>query len=159
MEEKKSNQTPETAPETNTPPAEPTLAHEAPETSGDDALKMPEESFSAIPEMSEDKTAHLGAILGILIVILVLILAGLYLWGMTMTEEPYVEEAPVVTRPAPEENNEPESTNAEAEVETMGALSTSNSIEAIEADLESTDLDSLDAELDTIDSELEATTQ
>lgn len=159
MEEKKPNQAPEGTLKTNTPPAEPTLAHEAPETSGDDALKMPEESFSATPEMSEDKTAHLGAILGVLIVILVLILAGLYLWGMTMTEESYTEETPVVTRPAPEENNEPESTNAEAEVETMGALSTSNSIEAIEADLESTDLESLDTELDAIDSELEASAQ
>ncbi|MFT5849475.1 MAG: hypothetical protein ACI9H6_000283 [Patiriisocius sp.] len=116
-------------------------------------MKMPE-SYSAAPD-TEDDTRHLGVILGVLIVILVLILGGLYLWGTSLTAPGVIETAPV-ERPTVEENNEPESTTAEAQVETMQAVSTSNEIEAIEADIESTDLDALDAELNAIDAELDA---
>ena len=62
-------------------------------------------------------------------------------------------------RPTAEENNEPESTKAEAEVETMQALSTSDSLSAIEADLDNTELDELDSELQAIETELDTTTQ
>lgn len=131
-----------------------------PVTVSDEELKIPEDSVSSM-SIQEDKTAHLGAILGILIVVLILILGGLYIWG-TMMAKDVVDgsyQNPAAERPTAEENNEPESDEAEAEVETMGALSTSDEIEAIEADLESTNLDELDAELNAIDAELEAALQ
>lgn len=127
------------------------------EPQAEQEMKMPEESpLDVVTAAAEDKASQLGVILGILIVVLVLILGGLYIWGSTLSQAPAPTPENVPTRPTAEENNEPESTNAEAEVETMGALSTSNEIEAIEADIESTDLDALDAELDAIDAELDA---
>lgn len=118
-------------------------------------MKMPEESFGTPVEHS-DKTTHLGIILGILIVLLVLILGGLYLWGATLQNSPAPVQTTPVVRPTPEENNEPESTTADAQVQALETVSTSNEIEAIQADIESTNLDELDAELDAIDAELDA---
>lgn len=128
-----------------------------PVVAADEKMIMPEESpLDVVAAAAEDKAGQLGIILGVLIVVLVLILGGLYIWGSTIGVGDTVQTMPTSDRPTAEENNEPESTNAEAEVETMGALSTSNEIEAIEADIESTDLDELDAELDAIDAELDA---
>jgi flagellar basal body-associated protein FliL len=120
-------------------------------------MKMPEENFGAVTP-SNDRTTHLGIILGILIVLLVLILGGLYMWGSTLSTTTS-QEVDIYTRPTPEENNEPESTTAEAEVETLGALSNSTDLGAIEADIESTNLDTLDSELNAIDAELDAALQ
>jgi len=78
----------------------------------------------------------------------------MYYWFLTL-ESAEVEPAPI-ERPSREENNEPESTTAEAQVDTMQAVSTSDEITAIEADVEATNLESLDAELNAIDAELEA---
>lgn len=117
-------------------------------------MKMPEEQFGAGVEVPADGPSYLGLVLAGLIVILVLLLAGLYLWSTTLNNIAPVETTPV-TRPTTEENNEPESTKAEAEVETLEVLSTSDELGAIEADLESTDLDALDTELNAIDAELE----
>ena len=114
-------------------------------------LKMPNSQTSP-----EESHAHLGVILGVLIVILLLILGGLYLWGTTLTQ-PTEEASP--ERPTAEENNEPESTNAEAEVQTTQAVSTSDEIEAIEADVEATNLEELDAELEAIEAEFDAAMQ
>ena len=59
-------------------------------------------------------------------------------------------------RPTYETNKEPESTTAKAQVDTLGVMSTSDELGAIEADLESTSLTNLDTELIPIDQELEA---
>jgi hypothetical protein len=118
-------------------------------------LKMPEESFGVSSVPSEEHSPQLGLILGILIVFLMLILAGLFLWGEYIhqsTTPPVIEVQ--VERPTPEENNEPESTNAEAQVETMSALSTSDEIGAIESDLSGTDVENLTAEETAIEAEL-----
>ena len=127
-----------------------------------DPTTLPD-SEMVMPESEEPTEAHhssLGIILGVLVVILVLILGGLYLWGTTMkTYDEPMELPPVPERPTAEKNNEPESTNAEAEVEVLETVSTSDEIEAIEADLEATDLDALDAELDIIEAELDASLQ
>lgn len=85
---------------------------------------------------------------------LVLLLAGLYLWGASLKQAVIV--SPITPdRPTRAENNEPESTNAEADVDTAAALSTSNELDLIQADLENTNLNTLDAELTTIDIEME----
>jgi hypothetical protein len=116
-----------------------------------DELKMPEESFGG--SVAQPHSSHLGIILGILIVVLMLMLGGLYMWGQYIGNEQTLP-APEQQRPTAEENNEPESTNAEAEVETMTALSTSDEIDAIDADIEGTSVDSLDSNIPAIEAEL-----
>ena len=114
-------------------------------------MKMPEDSLA--PEVTEHHN-RIGLILGLLIVLLILILGGLYLWYAAVFQT--VATAPEVERFVPEMPNEPEMQNADAEVQKMNTVSTSNEIEAIEADIESTDLEQMDAELNSIDAELEA---
>jgi len=103
-----------------------------------------------VSEASKDHHSHIGPILGVLIVVLVLILGGLYLWGGTISD---TEE---MVEPGPIENNEPETVRAKADEQILNTTSPSDEIGAIEADLESTNLDELDAELDEIERELEA---
>lgn len=122
-----------------------------------DELKLPEEQFGSVTK--EEHSSQLAIILGLLIIFLMLILGGLYVWGEYLQEDSIpTQPAPLSdTRPTDEENNEPESTTAEAEVETMSALSTSDEFSALEADLASTDIDNLDAEKTAIEAELTAT--
>lgn len=94
-----------------------------------------------------------GIILLTLVVALVLILVGLVYW-YRMTHQVIIVDDNPATRPAVETNREPETTTATAQVETLGVMSTSDEISAIEADLESTDLQNLDAELLQIEAEL-----
>ena len=115
-------------------------------------MKMPEDNF--IESDSDSNTKQLGIILGVLIVLLVLILGGLYLWGSTMSTG-VLETAPEVEQPAPAENNEPANTSDDAQVQALDTVSTSDEISAIEADIENTNLDELDAELDAIDAEFQ----
>jgi uncharacterized protein HemX len=125
----------------------------APDLSGEE-LKMPENSPVARETVEEKAPMH-GLLIALLVVLLVTLLGGMYFWFTQLTAG-IDNPVPAVERPTAEENNEPESTTAEAAVETQAALSTSDEIEAIEADIEATDLDSLDAELNAIDAELEA---
>ncbi len=99
----------------------------------------------------EKHHSHLGPILGILVIVLVLILTGLYIWGGFLSNE--VNTVPTET---PIINNEPETPRAEADQTILETLSPSDDMSAIEADINSTNLDSLDSELTTIDVELEA---
>jgi uncharacterized protein HemX len=94
-----------------------------------------------------------GPILVLLAVIMMIILGGMYYWYTTI-DNALIPNQASYTRPTAEENNEPESTTAEAQADAMGVVSTSDEINAIEADLESTDLDTLDAELQAIENEL-----
>lgn len=83
------------------------------------------------------------------------IILGLILWYQkdANTIQPITPQ-----RPSAAQNNEPESTTAEAEVESLSALSTSDEIPALEADLESTNLSSLTSDLNQIDAILQTTT-
>lgn len=126
----------------------------APDLSNE-AMKMPENSTVAATPVAEHRTPVNAIIIAILALLLIFILGGMYYWFSQLTVQPEVIPTPV-ERPTAEENNEPESTTAEAAVETQQALSTSDEIAAIEADIEATDLDALDAELTAIDAELEA---
>ncbi len=123
----------------------------------EEELKMPEEKFG-VTVTAPDRSTYLGIILGVLIMLLIIILAGLYMWGSTLSS-PQTTNTPANQRPTAEENNEPESANAEADVETFQALSNSTEIDAIQADIDSTNIDELDAELNAIDAELDAALQ
>lgn len=131
----------------NQPMQAPDLSHEE--------MKMPENSVVHSAPKSSKQTPVNGIIIVVLALLLILILGGMYYWFSQLTTAVTPTPAPI-DRPTAEENNEPESTTAEAAVETGQALSTSDEIAAIEADIEATDLDSLDAELNAIDAELEA---
>jgi len=115
-------------------------------------LKMPEEHFGR--SATGKQPSFLGITLGLLILALMVILGGLYLWSEELQKQTIVPQ-PETPRPTALENNEPESNNAEAEVETMQVMSTSDEINAIQADLESTNLDTLTNELITIDAALQ----
>lgn len=100
--------------------------------------------------LTESHHSHIGPILGVLVLILILVLAGLYVWGgMLSKEQVEVEQRQII-------NNEPETPRAEADVHILQTTSPSDELEAIEADLDGTDLDSLDAELTAIEAELNA---
>lgn len=122
-------------------------------------MKMPENT-DAPPTTKEGASSTInsnGIILIILSLLLILILGGMYYWFSTLNTLSDIQPTPPhVERPTAEENNEPESTTAEAQTEAMQVTSTSDEIQAITADLEGTDLDSLDAEMAAIDAEIEA---
>lgn len=120
-------------------------------------MKMPENTNTQ--EMHVEDTSVVNAPLLItLTIVLLVLLGGMYYWFGTLENEE-ISVQPTIERPTVEENNEPESTTAEAQTETIQTTSTSDEISAIEADVEATNLDSLDAELNAIDAELEAAIQ
>ncbi len=93
--------------------------------------------------------AHVGPILAVLIIMLVFIFGGLYLWGgMLGTETP----VPVETMPL---NDEPETTRANVDQEILEVVSPSDELSAIDADVNSTNFGSLDSDLSTIDIEFD----
>ncbi len=98
-------------------------------------------------DINQTHHAHMGPILGILIIVLVIILGGLYLWGGMLVEQTPVVEEQII-------NNEPETPRATADQQILETLSPSDELDAIEADITSTNLDSLDADLTSIDVEL-----
>jgi len=114
-------------------------------------LKMPEENFLGTESEAKTKKA-LPIILIVIILMLLVVLGGLLWWGVVLTRPtPAPETIPTVTRPTPEENNEPESTNAEAEASVIRTISSSVALKDIKADLTSTDFTNLTKEMVTID--------
>ena len=119
-------------------------------------MKMPTESnYQTGSEQATKETK--GVFLIGMIAALVVILVGLIYWYLTAQTPVAVVETPL--RPTAEMNKEPETTTATAQTESFGAMSTSDELGAIEADLESTNLDTLDSELIQIDTELESTVE
>lgn len=112
-------------------------------------MKMPEH------QVYEPESITNGPILILLIALLLAVLGGMFYW-FTMLDKGGVVITPTSLRPTAEQNNEPESTTAEARTEAYGVVSTSDEIPAIEADVEGTNLDSLDGELDAIEAEIDA---
>lgn len=81
-----------------------------------------------------EKNGKTGAIIGILVIIIILVIGGLYFWGERLVETDTQQmETPAAFQP--EE-------------------STSDEVTAIEADLSATVLEGFDAELNSIDTEL-----
>lgn len=121
----------------------------------EEEMKMPENTTPLYE--TEEKTAVRGPVILVLGVALLAVLIGLVLWFMNISNTPEPTPTPTpIERPTPEENNEPESTTAEAQTDNLEAVSTSDEITAIEADIEATDLEALDAELEAIEAELDA---
>jgi len=119
-------------------------------------MKMPENAVVQTNTRTESDSVINGPLLITLAVLLVLILGGMYYWFASLNAPAPV--APAAERPTAEQNNEPESTTAEAQTETTQAVSTSDELSAIEADLEATNLESMDSEMEAIDAQMEAET-
>ena len=134
------------------------MADTNPPTIKDEVLNVPETSPLRRAAMSPvEKNRFAPMILGTLIILLLLVLAGLYYWHDLITQSPIVTS--ISNRPTEEQNQEPESTTARAQTDAMETLSTSDEIPALEADIEGTNLETLDSELNAIDAELEAALQ
>lgn len=106
-----------------------------------------------IVEKENKEIAYLKPILGVLILLLVIILGGLYLWS-TVLERGLTQKPEIVPRSIP--NQEPETLRAETDAEILTTTSSSDELTAIESDTLSTNLDSLDTELTQIDQEMTA---
>ncbi len=102
-------------------------------------------------QFSQTHHTHVGPILGVLIVVLILIMGGLYLWGSMLSQSGSEGR---VERTIP--NNEPETPRAAADAQILNTTSSSNDLDAIYADLESTDLSSLETELGQVETEMNA---
>ena len=128
---------------------------QAPDFEGE-KMKMPESALDHGITIDAKERSPMGFIIAILVVLLVAILAGLYLWYNSIITQSQQTPVPAATRPTAEENNEPESPTAKAQTDSFNVVSTSDELSAIEADVESTDLESLDTEMEAIDAELDA---
>lgn len=92
------------------------------------------------PSMQQNKSS-IGSIIGIIIIIAIIILGGLYFWGKRM-EEARIKQNLVT------ENSGTETTDMN-EAAVIKSINSSDDITSIQADLNNTKLDNLGAELDT----------
>lgn len=102
------------------------------------------------PTPAPEEKSSWGSAIGIILIVAVIIIGGLYFWGQKIDERMSEYEAGDVT--VEDILNAPDS-QLEALSEEQ---STSTDITDIEEDLNTTDLDELDAELDAIEAELGA---
>jgi biopolymer transport protein ExbD len=97
--------------------------------------------------LSPDKPPFVrGIVIGLLIIVLFILLAALYIWGSMLNQPQEIFVPPT--------NNEPETPRADADIQILGTVSSSDELTAIEADLESTNLDELQKELPLIENDL-----
>lgn len=115
------------------------MGHEAPaagETTGD--VEMP-----AAPK----KSSSFGPVFGIIIIVILLVLAGFYFWGAALKREASNGAQPTATSTAAGQAASPSTSVGPT-------MSTSDSLNSIQADLNSTDLKNLDAEMSSVNSDL-----
>jgi len=104
-------------------------------------MSRPAEGESPVASGGEspEKSKNVGAVIGVVIIIAILVVGAFYFWGKKIDEA-----------------GNPETILSEPDTTTESLLNQSDSTEIpdIEADLNATDLDNLDAELQTIEQEL-----
>ncbi len=119
-----------------------------------EVMHMPETVATESVPVAQKKILSLPIII-LLVVILITLLGGMGYWYYkVLSIEPSIPINPV--RPTAEENNEPESTTAEARTQATNVVSTSDELDAITADLESTNMEELLLETTAIETELDA---
>lgn len=132
------------------------MPEETQQLPSDAVAQTPEELPMRVPkEYVAEPTPHhtaIGPILAVLIIMLILIFGGLYLWGKYLVQDSLPIDDPILIP----QNNEPETPRANVDQEILNTVSSSNELNAIEADLYSTQIDSLDTELQSIENELNA---
>jgi flagellar basal body-associated protein FliL len=85
--------------------------------------------------------------LGVLIILLIVILGGLYLWGSLLVKQQGTDVTPTQTETV-------SIPSADLDILRLNTMSSSDELGAIDADLESTDLESLDADIDLLEREV-----
>jgi len=117
-------------------------------------MHLPTQSVSSAPEVATQTRFLTAPIIILLFLTLVAILAGFYYWYTIVMSQQVATD--VTARPTAEQNNEPESTTAEARTSLMDVVSTSDELDAIAADAQSTNLEDLTNETTAIEAELDA---
>lgn len=79
--------------------------------------------------MNRGSDSSVGPVIGVIIILAVIVLGGLYFWGQRADKEDALED------------------NTAAELDEIGSQSSSDNASSIEADLNSTQIENLDAEL------------
>ena len=96
--------------------------------------------------------SSMGALIGTMIIIIILILGGAYLWSTRV--QPKIQPVPTGSEESAESANTAaleQSANAtDAQIDQLASQSPSDETASIEADLNATDLNSLDKELQSI---------
>jgi zona occludens toxin (predicted ATPase) len=113
-------------------------------------MKVPE-AMQAVVETNPNTSLVSGPILILLFAILAALLGGIYYWYTILMSEPLTT---LPTRPTAEMNNEPESTTAEARTDATDVVSTSDELDALQADIESTRFDDIDDGFAAIETEI-----
>jgi hypothetical protein len=112
----------------------------------------PQGSASPIPQTGQasvEENKSVGALIGSVIIVIILIIGGFYLWSTKV--EPVVEPA-ATQQGAPVMNGAPLEMTAEEQAlnqpdliaNQMAAVATSDEVTSIDADLKATNLDNLD---------------
>ena len=114
---------------------------------GESTEQAPIEGDSSNNQQMPTSQKPMGAMLGIAIIVILLVLGGFYFWGTQLSDDADIQDKTEIT--AEEIANQ-----ADPVLENLESQSTSDEIEDIEAELNTTDLESLDSELDAIDLEL-----
>ena len=114
-------------------------------------LKLPVDTVLETEETTRQFSA-VPILLGV-VALLVAILAGRYFWFVFEPNTP-AEIENSSQRPTAEENDEPESTTAEARTDTLEAMSESINLDVIESDLSGTFIDPLDLQIGAIEAAL-----
>ncbi|MCK5096102.1 MAG: hypothetical protein KAR24_01975 [Candidatus Pacebacteria bacterium] len=99
-------------------------------------------------ETPPQREMSMGAVLGSIVVVIILLVAAFYLWG-NRADAPDTLPIDEPTTTAEEVLGE-----TDPQTESLKEQSSSDELDSIEADLEDTDLDDLIQELETIDDEL-----
>lgn len=113
-------------------------------------MKIPATMKAASAEPANTSLVS-GPILILLFAILLALLGGIYYWYTILMSEPV---AVPTSRPTAAMNNEPESTTAEARTDATDVVSTSDELDAIQADIESTRFDDIDDGFTAVENEL-----
>jgi cytoskeletal protein RodZ len=114
-----------------------------PEVATNEATPAP-----ASPVVAENKSS--GALIGTIIVIVILVVGGFYLWNTRV--QPKIEEktVPPTEQPLGQQTTEDQASNADPATTALAAQSSSDETASIEADLNATDLNNMDTELQAI---------
>lgn len=103
-----------------------------------------------VPNMTpEPKKTSVGPVIGIIIIIVILVLGGLYFWGQNLSNNADYEFPEIETTT----QQTTLSNDSDPQVQSLESQSSSDELSDIEADLEATNFDSMGSELDTVEAE------
>lgn len=108
---------------------------------------LPPRENSAIKQPKEHGKQETGPVVGIIIIIVVIILGGLYVWGARLSKTETEGDA------GSPQTAEEIAQNPDPALDNLNTQETSDELSAIEDDLDATVLKDLDAELGTVQKE------